>query len=98
MGLNQRHEKAVFYNGDGDGWGFPGHHDRHDDYSLPLLGEGAGQASEDGGDVQVGPIKISDPGNFSVNYVVNMKQSIDSRLNKLSQHRMRTTVGKRWVL
>lgn len=53
-------------------------------------------ANQQGGDIKVGPIEISDPSMFSMNYLSQLDDSIDERLSKLSRARIRTTVGKSW--
>jgi hypothetical protein len=49
-----------------------------------------------GGEVQVGPIRVTEPGAFSVNLVRSLQSEIDATLTQLSSSRMKTTVTKRW--
>lgn len=49
-----------------------------------------------GGEVQVGPIRVSEPGQFSLSLVRDLKGEVESSLARLSQSRMYTTVAKRW--
>lgn len=49
-----------------------------------------------GGEVQVGPIRVTEPGMFSVSLVRDLKADTESLLSRLSQARIVTTVAKRW--
>lgn len=53
-------------------------------------------ANTEGGRISVGSISIDDPAMFSVNYLSALDSSIMSRLAKLAEGRVRTTIGKRW--
>jgi hypothetical protein len=53
-------------------------------------------ANSTGGEVQVGPIRVTEPGSFSVTFVRELKAEIADSLARLSSGRIRTTVAKRW--
>lgn len=51
-------------------------------------------ANTQGGAVQVGPIRVDDPGMYSLNAIKGMTSSISSRLDGLRSSKISTTVGK----
>jgi hypothetical protein len=54
-------------------------------------------ANTQGGSVQVGPIRVDDPGMFSLNAVKGIESSVSRRLDALSSSRIRTSIGKNFL-
>jgi hypothetical protein len=55
-------------------------------------------ANSQGGSVQVGPIRVEDPGMYSLNAIKGMTDSISDRLGSLRSSRISTTVGKNFTI
>jgi hypothetical protein len=55
-------------------------------------------ANTQGGTVQVGPIRVSDPSAFSLNALKGMESSVRARLDSLSGSRIKTTIGKNFSI
>lgn len=55
-------------------------------------------ANTQGGAVQVGPIRVDDPGMYSLNAIKGMTDSISERLDTLRSSRISTTVGKNFSI
>jgi hypothetical protein len=52
--------------------------------------------SSSAGSISVGPIALGALAGTSVQYLTNLRDTVNERLENLQQSRIRTTVGKRW--
>lgn len=48
-----------------------------------IMSLASSQSNTEGGDIQVGTIKVSDPSNYSVNYLKSVNSEVDDLINKI---------------